>query len=269
MKKALSLLAVFLVAVTWSASGFSADKYVSGNIGISWMSNTAVEDIIGYTEYRGIESELGFGSGLTLLGALGCDYGDYRVEGELGYQNNDVDALDISIPCCDPEYNGIVNVALDGNITVLSLLMNGYYDIDLGGGVELSPTVGVGLAQVSMGDVTITDISEDFSDCCTGDNGGGGGIIIVPDDPPFDDNVTKAPDDSPRETRMQAGDGLNLDVHEVTFAYQAGIGLGIPVADNIMLDARYRYFATTDFTVLAANTNIASHNALLGLRVMF
>uniref|UniRef100_B3ELR7 Porin, opacity type n=1 Tax=Chlorobium phaeobacteroides (strain BS1) TaxID=331678 RepID=B3ELR7_CHLPB len=231
------------------------------------MNNTEVEDIIGYTEYTGIEAELGFGSGLTLLGALGCDYGDYRVEGELGYQNNNVDALDIYIPCCNTEDNAVINVDLDGDITVLSLLMNGYYDIDLGGGVELSPTVGVGLAQVSMGDVTITGISEDYSNCCNGDNNGGD-IIIVPDDPPFDDEITEVKE-SPQERQMRAGDDLNLDVHEVTFAYQAGIGLGIPVAENIMLDARYRYFATTDFTVLVANTNIESHNALLGLRVMF
>ena len=263
MKKTISLLAVFLVAIMWSAPGFSASKYVSGNIGISWMSDTDVDDIIGFTEYTGIGAELGFSSGLTLLGALGCDYGDYRVEGELGYQNNDVDALDISIPCCYTKDTAHTNVALDGDITVLSLLMNGYYDIDLGGGVELSPTVGVGVAQISMDDVVITDISEDFSNCCDGDNGG---VIIVPDDPGSEQ--APEPADEQRLT-MQAGDDLGLSVNEVTFAYQAGIGLGIPVADNIMLDARYRYFATTDFTVLVANTNIESHNALLGLRVMF
>lgn len=266
MKKALSLLAVFLVAVMWSAPGFSGDKYVSGNIGISWINDTDVEDIIGFTEYTGIGAELGFSSGLTLLGALGYDYGPYRVEGELGYQGNDVEALDISLPCCRTEDTGYINVALDGDVSVLSLLMNGYYDIDLGGGIELSPTVGVGIAQVSMNDIVITDISEDFSNCCGGDDNGG--IIIVPDDPPFDEEPPEEPE-SPAEPLVEAGDDLGLSVNEVTFAYQAGIGLGIPVADNVMLDARYRYFATTDFTVLVANTNIESHSALLGLRVMF
>ena len=263
MKKAISLLAVFLVAIMWSAPGFSASKYVSGNIGISWMSDTEVDDIIGFTEYTGIGAELGFSSGLTLLGALGCDYGDYRVEGELGYQNNDVDALDISIPCCYTKDTAHTNIALDGDITVLSLLMNGYYDIDLGGGVELSPTVGVGVAQISMDDVVITDISKDFSNCCDGD----GETSTVEDYPETSGRdqgqITQGP------AMREVGDDLGLSVNEVTFAYQAGIGLGIPVADNIMLDARYRYFATTDFTVFVANTNIESHNALLGLRVMF
>ena len=243
MKKAISLLAVFLVAVMWSAPGFSAEKYVSGNIGMSWMNDAELEDIIGLTEATSLDGELEFSSGLTLLGALGCDYGDYRVEGELGYQTNDVDALNLVLPS---EWDWVnfkndlyITADLDGDITVLSLLMNGYYDIALGGGVELSPTVGVGVAQVSMDDVKVNDVY--CSDCPNGDGG-------------------EIPVDL---------DGLNLDIHEVTFAYQAGIGLGIPLGNNIMLDARYRYFATTDFTFLAVNTNIESHSGLLGLRVMF
>ena len=224
----------FLVAVAFTATGYSAEKYVSGNIGISWMSDTEIEDIIGLADYAGEDFELGFGSGLTLLGAFGCDYGDYRVEGEFGYQSNDVKSLGIFIPDYFVFGEDTVDldesIDLDGDITVLSLLVNGYYDIDLGGGVELSPTVGVGVAQVSMDDVNVDmgdlDIDEDMGE-------------------------------------------IGLDISETTFAYQAGIGLGIPLGDNIMLDARYRYFATTDFTTLIINTNIESHNALLGLRVGF
>ena len=244
MKKAISLLAVFLVAVMWSATGFSGDKYVSGNIGMSWMNDAELEDIVGLTEATSFDAELDFSSGLTLLGALGCDYGDYRVEGELGYQTNDVDALNLVLPS---EWDWVnfkndlyITADLDGDITVLSLLMNGYYDIALGGGVELSPTVGVGVAQVSMDDVSVTGVY--CSDCPSGDG---------------------------NEIPVEGIEDLNLDIHEVTFAYQAGVGLGIPLGDNIMLDARYRYFATTDFTFLAVNTNIESHSGLLGLRVMF
>lgn len=241
MKKAISLLAVFLVAVMWSASGFSADKYVSGSIGISWMSDTEIDNIDSpFEEFQEIDdAELGFGSGLTLLGALGCDYGDYRVEGELGYQTNDVDELTANAYCSNRKGEVDLDIELDGDVTILSLLMNGYYDIHLGGGVELSPTVGVGVAQVSMDDVSINSATQTCpdGDCSPVDLG-------------------------------DLEDG-SLDINEVTFAYQAGIGLGIPVADNIMLDARYRYFATTDFTMLAANTNLESHSGLLGFRVMF
>lgn len=48
---------------------------------------------------------------------------------------------------------------------------------------------------------------------------------------------------------------------QTSFAYQFGAGLAVPVADNIMLDARYRYFTT------AANDHISSNSAMLGLRV--
>uniref|UniRef100_B3ELR8 Outer membrane protein beta-barrel domain-containing protein n=1 Tax=Chlorobium phaeobacteroides (strain BS1) TaxID=331678 RepID=B3ELR8_CHLPB len=229
MKKVLSLLMVFMVTVAFTATGYSAEKYVSGNIGISWMNDSEINDIIGLTEAYDVDLDLGFSSGLTLLGAFGCDYGSYRLEGELGYQGNDVKSLGVTIP----DYYGqnedlSESVDLQGDITVLSLLVNGYYDIDLGG-VELSPTVGVGVAQVSI------------------------------------DNVTGDMEEI-NEVEM---DEIGLDISETTFAYQAGIGLGIPVADNIMLDARYRYFATTDFMMLLVNTNVTSHSALLGLRVGF
>ena len=219
MKKTFSLLAVFLVVAMWSVPGLTADKYVSGNIGISWLSDTDIER--DYNENEGYE--INFDSGITLLGALGCDYGDYRVEGELGYQSGDIDSYSQFCNKCQyPE-----NDDISGDVTILSLMMNGYYDIDLGGGVEISPTVGVGVAQVKADDVTYGEDGE--------------------------------------------GDGWSAS--EVTFAYQAGIGLGIPVSDGIMIDARYRYFATTDFTFeiddTQFNADMESHSGLLGLRVMF
>ncbi len=217
MKKVISLLAVFLVAVMWSAPGFSADKYVSGAVGMSWLSDTDAK--LDYDEDEGYEVD--FDSGITLLGALGCDYGDYRAEGELGYQRGDLESYNVFCPKCTGSEQDI-----SGDVTILSLMMNGYYDISLGGGFELSPAVGVGVAQIKV------------------------------------DNVT---------TGERNGDSGSLS--EVTFAYQAGIGLGIPVSDGIMLDARYRYFGTTDFTFEAGdyqfNAHMKSHNGLLGLRVMF
>jgi opacity protein-like surface antigen len=45
--------------------------------------------------------------------------------------------------------------------------------------------------------------------------------------------------------------------------------LAAPIADNVKLDLRYRYFATTDFTVYSTDMNVDSHSVLLGLRVGF
>ncbi|WP_167399461.1 outer membrane beta-barrel protein [Prosthecochloris sp. ZM] len=231
MKKALSLVMVFLVAVAFSATGYSADKYISGNIGISWLN-----------DYESSESRDGsfmpntglfeFGSGLTLAAAFGCDYGDYRAEAEIGYQSGDVDTFAFGTGEMDP-----FAMDMTGDISILSIMGNGYYDIALGSDVELFLMAGAGFAQVNFDDVAL-------------------------------------------EEEMQ-GPNLALNVTEVAFAYQIGAGLALPVSDGIMLEAKYRYFATTDFTVsddfdLPLNGiedtewvgNIESHSAMLGMRVM-
>ncbi|UZJ41053.1 hypothetical protein OO006_11955 [Prosthecochloris sp. SCSIO W1101] len=71
MKKALLLSMALMVAVMWSTPGFSADKYVSGSIGIVWRGDIEFED---HDSDEGFE--LGTDSGITLLGAYGCDYGN-------------------------------------------------------------------------------------------------------------------------------------------------------------------------------------------------
>jgi len=227
MKKTLSFLGVFLIAVMWSATGSGADKYVSGNIGISWFNDSNM-DYIYSIEGDDISGTYGYGSGLTLLGAFGCDYGALRAEAELGYQTNDIESVALDIDF-DGEPDGIV---AGSDATVLSLLANGYYDIDLGG-IDLYLTAGVGVAQVSI-ETGLGEVEID-------------GEIVDLD--------------------------ADYDASETALAYQLGAGFGIPVSDGIMLDARYRYFATTDFTLSGpimggdANTNIESHSALIGLRV--
>ena len=191
----------------------------SGMAGISWMNDIKMGDTRTATDQK-----LDMGSGLTLLGAIGCDYGDYRLEAEIGYQQNDIDGVN-AIEVDEPELTiEGVGVPAEGDISVLSLMANGYYDIDLGG-VDLYATAGVGVAQVSFEDFR-------YGDAIGEDEG-------------------------------------SVDVSETTLAWQVGAGLAVPIGTNIALDARYRYFATTDFSVQGVNMNVASHNILLGLRVGF
>ncbi|ASQ89890.1 hypothetical protein CHL67_02225 [Prosthecochloris sp. GSB1] len=223
MKKALSLLAVFLVAATWSSTGFSAEKYVSGNIGISWFNDIDLDPLYEF-DGEDITQKTEMGSGIALTGAFGCDYGDFRTELELGYQTSDVENM-VFIEDGD-EYDFDDNGEdISGDVSVTTLMANGYYDIDLGG-IELFLTAGVGIAQIDVDDV---DYDEE---------------------------------------------NIVYNSSETTLAYQLGAGFGIPVSDGIMLDARYRYFATTDATISGGllfdedgNGNIESHSALIGLRV--
>jgi opacity protein-like surface antigen len=221
MKKTLALLFAGLAVAGLSAAPASAaDHYVSGNVGLSWMNDSS----IAADEVYGID-EISFDAGLSLLGAVGCDYGDYRLEAEIGYQQNDIDEVNI---INEPEFAVTSGVPSEGNVSVLSLMANGYYDIDLGG-VDLYATAGMGVAQVSFEDFRYGDAIEE--------------------------------------------DGGSMDFSETTLAWQVGAGLAVPIGTNISLDARYRYFATTDFSIPQgksdANINIASHNVLLGLRVGF
>jgi len=57
-------------------------------------------------------------------------------------------------------------------------------------------------------------------------------------------------------------------VNETAFAYQLGVGITIPINNNIKLDARYRYFATNVIVdSLFDNTRLSSNSVLLGLKI--
>ncbi|NQU46086.1 MAG: porin family protein [Chlorobium sp.] len=187
MKLALLTAGLALAGLS-AAPASAADHYVSGNAGITWMNDV---------DYAGHKAEME--AGFALFGAIGCDYGNTRLEGELGYVQNDVDKVDGA--------NG------SGDISVISLMANGYYDIDTGGGIEPYVTAGVGFAQGHAESIT------------------------------------------------------NFGTwNETTLAWQVGAGVAVPVADNVMVDLRYRYFDTTD---MLDDTNIGSNNLLVGMRVGF
>jgi opacity protein-like surface antigen len=251
MKKTLSLLAVLAVAGVASAPAEAATRYVSGMAGISWFQDSDVTYTTDWTDrYPGYGTTvLGFDSGLTATAAVGCDYGSTRVEAEIGYQKNDIDQLSGEE---DAPYFG---EDFTGKTSVYSLMLNGYLDIPVGGDVELYAMAGVGAAQVNFeGDAIL-----------------------------------------PYYYGEDSGQGYNVDYdpvkyksHATTFAYQLGAGIAIPLSKGVKLDARYRYFATTDFTFTGVddtepitdgydwdtawytpqlNTSISSHSVLVGLRV--
>jgi len=66
------------------------------------------------------------------------------------------------------------------------------------------------------------------------------------------------------ELEDEAESNIDRQDSKAAFAYQIGAGIGVPISDGIMLDARYRYFATAE---IEDHMNVSSHSALLGLRV--
>lgn len=74
---------------------------------------------------------------MNVIGAIGCDYGSFRLEAEVGYQKSDVKTAingnDVEGPYEHPideqGYNfTTVPWDMNGDVSVLSLMANGYYD---------------------------------------------------------------------------------------------------------------------------------------------
>ncbi len=275
MKKSLLLLTALAVAGMSSTSAQAANHYVSALAGVSWMQDNNV----GYSSSYATDPNVwhnNFDSGVTGVAAIGCDYGSTRLEVEGGYQRNDFSEVDY--PYANQSLNSpsqTGRTAVSGKTSVYTLMANGFYDIPLGGGVELYGMAGLGVAQVNFDGNYAAD--EYYGEDTTGD--------------PYVDalNLTYPAyvDSVP----------LHFESHATTFAYQLGAGITIPLSKGVVLDARYRYFATADFTLTGPaetgwdsmpiglqsqfrayeystryseyglNTHISSHSVLLGLRV--
>ena len=243
MKKTLSLLLTAIFVIGMSSTSFARNMYASLSGGIAWYDNATLEQ----AENPNYEDDIfdndnaleySFESGLTGTAAVGCDFGSVRLEGELGYQTNDVESVTV-FDYDSGEINEDKTASYEGtgSISITSIMFNGYYDIPVTeSGAEIFLMAGFGAAQIHWDEVG------------PGFSGG----------------------DYEEDTVNTFSDG--------SFAWQIGAGVGIPVGDNLMLDARYRYFNTTNITSdddLEATDNdpmnydIASHSALVGLRYNF
>jgi opacity protein-like surface antigen len=78
--------------------------------------------------------------GFTVGGAVGYMMEKFRFEGELSYQTNDMDSL--------PGPGG--SLSLNCDVSVLTLLTNGYFDFSTGGPLTPYITVGLGYSNVEI-----------------------------------------------------------------------------------------------------------------------
>jgi len=134
------VLAFFFSAPVYSAEGL----YVSGNLGFAMLSDSDLTD----STVPGITVNTEFDTGLALCAALGYDFNRFRVEGEISYQENDVDKI------------GAPGVFLDatGESVALSFLINGYYDFINNSAFTPYISVGLGFAQVEFNDLDISGL---------------------------------------------------------------------------------------------------------------
>lgn len=138
MKQKLLVISCCALPALFTSAAHSADGlYLGANIGVAMMSDS---DISGADVPGG--SELSYDSGLALGGAVGYRYGDMRIEGEVAYQQNDVDEFS----------SGGRNFQGDGDVDGIALLVNGYYDFTNSTAFTPYISAGLGAAKVSIND---------------------------------------------------------------------------------------------------------------------
>lgn len=65
------------------------------------------------------------------------------------------------------------------------------------------------------------------------------------------------------------GFGISWSDSDTVFAYQIGVGFEYAINQTVSLDARYRYFATSDPSFDTTDAEFSSHNLMLGARIKF
>jgi opacity protein-like surface antigen len=111
------------------------EMYVSGNLGLVLVPDIDL-DVPGFGKVVTGEFDLGFG----ISGAVGYDFGAIRAEGEISYRTNDGDVGTLI---------GLGSGPIDGDISALSFMVNGYYDLHSANS-PLVPYLGVGLGVASI-----------------------------------------------------------------------------------------------------------------------
>lgn len=131
MMKKTAMVALAAVMLTFGPASYEAegaDPYARIGIGPGFMSDS--ED----------GTDIEYKTGVAVNGAVGLDGGLYRVEGEIGYQENKIDSW--------------AGLDVDGDeVSMLSFMGNGYIDLEMPGSL-VTPYVmgGIGVANVDFDD---------------------------------------------------------------------------------------------------------------------
>jgi opacity protein-like surface antigen len=224
MKKFI-FLSLFTLLLAFSSSAYSAEGgwYMGGYIGpnllndseLGSLSEADIEDILGEDVPDGTTASLGieYETGFTINLVGGYDFGNFRLEGEVSYQDSNLEKINVNLTV-PGEGTEAASEKLNGDVTTIPVLLNGYYDFLKGNAFRPYITAGVGQARV---DAQIQGSNE----------------------------------------------------NSTVFAYQIGVGFGYNMSENVALDLRYRYFATSDFELEGYDFENSSHSILFGVRYYF
>lgn len=145
MKKKLVVMALSVCCIFYSSFATAGDIYLNGNLGAVWLLNSDL------SQSNGTDGTAEYDVGFGITGAVGYDFGIFRIEGEVGYRANDYDKVAAS---------GQSKVKTGGDVTGWDFMANGYLDIETG--TPFTPYLGGGIgfaildsSSVNAGGITI------------------------------------------------------------------------------------------------------------------
>jgi opacity protein-like surface antigen len=121
-----------------ASPGIQQGGYLSGSAGIAMPEDGDITK----AEILGDKLTVEYDDSWAFTGALGYDFGFFRMEGEFGYQGNDVEAM--------VWHN--VNVNPEGEMTAMTGLANGYIDFENGTNITPFLTGGAGITMLELQD---------------------------------------------------------------------------------------------------------------------
>ena len=143
--KRITLLIICFFCFFSTSSAVADNWYMNGNLGAVWLLDSDI------SQSGGITGTAEYDTGFGITGALGYDFGKFRLEGELGYRINDYDKVGAS---------GQSKVNTGGDVTEWNLMVNGYYDVKTK--TQFTPYIGGGIgaafvntSAVNAGGITI------------------------------------------------------------------------------------------------------------------
>ncbi|ACF46200.1 MAG: outer membrane beta-barrel protein [Prosthecochloris sp.] len=131
-RKLLSGLTCSCCAIVFFQSAYAGSPYAGLTVGKAYLNNSSI---------KGSNREYSCDDGEGYCYAHGLELGNFRLEGEIGYQKNDFDAIEPGVRTAN------------GDLSILSLLGNGYYSLSAQGS-RVMPVIsaGVGVANIEFED---------------------------------------------------------------------------------------------------------------------
>jgi len=208
MKRAITISCCIMIALFCSSTYGAESIYGRLSLGLAMPGESDITDLL----VPGTQVKTKYKTSMFSSLAAGKEYQYFRFEGELSFQNNELDNATMAG----------VGIAYWGEVSAITFLINGYFDYKNHTNFTPYITAGYGASMMKM---------ENFS---------------IP----------------------TAGFGPLTD-YDYVMAYQMGLGVGYKMDKRITLDLNYRYFVPSDPDFQTTQTELASHNVSLGLRISF